>query len=270
MSARAARAAIAALSEGAELRTWSLIVTVFGDMARAPGAEVPGPVLSALTRAIGIRPEAMRVALHRLRKDGWIASRRAGRVSHYFLTDAGRAQSDTATARIFARHPPAAQSWHVAIAGPQNPPARLALDGAMAAGYVTLAPGAWLGAGPAPETLDPGLFVLDGTTLRLPGWLSEALMPPALTQAYGEFDIVLARVAALLAGGFDSLSPTDRTAIRVLLVHRWRRLVLRHADLPDRFFAADWPGVRVRDRVHSLLDRLGHPSLADVADAIPA
>ena len=259
----AAQAAIAALTDGGDLRTWSLIVTVFGDMARGPGAE-----LSALTARIGVKPEAMRVALHRLRKDGWIASRRVGRVSHYFLTEAGRGQSETATARIFARHAPAPERWHVAIAGPLDPGARLALGGAMA-GYVPLAPGAWLGPGPAPRDLDPKLFALDGDTVRLPGWLSEALMPPALTAAYAEFDATLTRVDALLTDGIDRLSPLDRAAVRILVVHGWRRLVLRHADLPDNVYPADWPGTQVRARVHDLLDQLGQPSVAEVSETTP-
>ena len=265
----AATAAITALTAGGDLRTWSLIVTIFGDMARAPGAEIPGPVLTALAARIGVKPEAVRVALHRLRKDGWIASRRAGRVSHYFLTEAGRAESEHATARIFARAAPAPGSWHVAIAGPLDPGARLAIDGTMA-GYVALAPSAWLGRGPAPDPLDPRLFTLDGSALRLPGWLSEALLPAALSEAYAGFDATLARVSTLLGDEIDALSPLDRAAIRVLLVHGWRRLVLRHPDLPDRFFPADWPGAAARAQVHDLLDRLGQPSLAEVADAVPA
>ena len=264
----AAKAAIAALTAGGDLRTWSLIVTIFGDMARAPGAEIPGPVLSALTARIGVRPEAMRVALHRLRKDGWIASRREGRVSHYFLTAAGRAESEQATARIFARHPTAPETWHVAIAGPLDPGARLALDGAMA-GFVPLAPGAWLGPGPAPHDLDPRLFTLDGGAVRLPAWLSGTLMPRDLAEAYERFDAILARVTALLADQTDGLGPLDRAALRILLVHGWRRLVLRHPDLPDSFYPTDWPARQARGRVHTLLDQLGEPSISELADAMP-
>ena len=40
------------------LKTWSVIVTILGDLAAAPGARVPGPVLSALTEGMGLKPEA--------------------------------------------------------------------------------------------------------------------------------------------------------------------------------------------------------------------
>ena len=57
-------------------RVWSLLVTVFGDLAQ-DGSALPGTVLGEIMSRVGIKPEAMRVALHRLRKDGWIESERA-------------------------------------------------------------------------------------------------------------------------------------------------------------------------------------------------
>jgi len=257
-------AAISALTEGSELRTRSLIVTIFGDLARAPGAEIPGPVLSAITGRIGVKPEAMRVALHRLRKDDWLASRRDGRVSHYGLTEAGRAASEKATGRIYAAAPAAPALWHVLVAGPLDPAARLAHDGALAAaGYVTLAPGAWLGTGPAPADT-PGLFAFDGTPAALPDWLRAELLPPALERGYASFARGLAATETALGPG--PLPALDRAALRVLIVHGWRRLVLRHPDLPDAFFPAGWAGPVARARVKALLARLGQPAIAAIAE----
>ncbi|MCB1336139.1 MAG: PaaX family transcriptional regulator [Maritimibacter sp.] len=262
--------AIDALTEGTELRTWSLIVTIFGDMARAPGAELPGPVLSALTARIGVRPEAVRVALHRLRKDGWLASRRDGRLSHYLLTEAGRGASERATARIYAAGPTDPGPWHVVVAGPMDAAARLACESDLSAtGYIALAPGAWLGPGPRPARPDPGLFYLEGRAPALPDWLRASLMPETLARAYADFDASLGTVEAALAGP-GPLAPLDRAAIRALLVHGWRRLVLRHPDLPDEFFPAHWSGPRTRARVQALLKGLGQPTANEIADEIDA
>lgn len=263
---------ITILAEGAELRTWSLIVTIFGDMARAPGAEIPGPVLNALTARMGVKPETTRVALHRLRKDGWIASRRAGRVSHYLLTDTGRAEAETASARIFARQPASPDTWHLVLLGPgADASVRLERDAAMsAAGRIPLAPDTWLGAGVAPENLDQDGFVIDGTTPRVPGWLRQQLMPDDLFVAYAALDQRLAAAKAALDTLPAPLSPIDTGAIRILVVHGWRRLVLRHPDLPDAFFPTDWTGASTRAQVHDLLDRLGTVTPADLAGAVPA
>ncbi len=256
-------AAISALAQDAELRTWSLIVTIFGDLARAPGAEIPGLVLSAITGRIGVKPEAMRVALHRLRKDDWLTSRREGRVSHYLLTEAGRAESETATGRIYATRPATPERWHLLVAGPMDQAQRLEQDGALAArGYIAVAPGTWLGPGPAPAEVG-AMLAFEGHPAAVPGWLRAELMPPALETAYARFaDSLEAAIAAL---GAAAVSPLDRAVLRVLIVHGWRRLVLRHPDLPEAFFPESWTGPRTRRLVHGLLDRLGKPSVAEVS-----
>ena len=58
------------------IKTWSLIVTLFGDLNGQP---VTGKQLGAILGRVGIKTEAMRVALHRLRKEGWIVSTKIGR-----------------------------------------------------------------------------------------------------------------------------------------------------------------------------------------------
>lgn len=55
-------------------RVCSLLVTFFGELAQATPNMVSVITLNNLTRLLGIRSEAMRVALHRLRKDGWTES----------------------------------------------------------------------------------------------------------------------------------------------------------------------------------------------------
>jgi phenylacetic acid degradation operon negative regulatory protein len=262
-----ADAAIAALLRDDEPRTWSLIVTLFGDLARRPGAEISGPALSAITGRIGVRPEAMRVALHRLRRDGWIIARRAGRISHYRLSDAGRAEAEAASTRIYARDAPAPEAWHVLIAGPD----RRATDGAdLAASHVVLAPGAWLGTGQGADRA--GYFRLAGTAPGLPDWLRAAAIPADLAAAYVAFDARLAKAGAALDGVDPARLPDlDRAALRGLIVHGWRRLVLRHPPLPDALAPIGWAGPRARARVATLLARVGCPALAHIgAETAPA
>jgi phenylacetic acid degradation operon negative regulatory protein len=254
-------AAISALSREDEPRTWSLIVTLFGDLARAPGAEVPGPVLSAITGRIGVRPEAMRVALHRLRKDGWIASRRAGRVSYYRLTPAGRAEAEAASPRIYGSASPMPDKWHVLVAGPAEAGDRIARDSALAAeGYVLLASGVWLATGAGTEK--DGFFRLAGDEIDVPDWLRHTLLPEPLAAGYSAFDAMLADVdTALGAGKLADLPDLDCAVLRVLIVHGWRRLVLRHPALPDCFFPDTWAGPSARSRTLHLLDHIGFPRL---------
>lgn len=255
--------AISRLTNGAEPRVWSLIVTVFGDLARAPGATIPGPVLTALTSLIGIRPEATRVALYRLRKDDWITSDKAGRVSQYRLTDAGRRQSEHATARIYAAFPPAPADWHLFIAPPLDQAGRIALESGLGAeGYVSLAPGVFLGTGPAPDR--PDFFAMTGQPGAIPTWLKSQLMPEDLSASYADYCAALQDIEAEIdIGGLGAL---ERAALRILIVHGWRRLVLRHAPLPDALFPDDWAGPEARQRVQRLLLALGRPLVTELSD----
>ena len=92
---------------------WSLLVSVFGDLAASEDTELSSGALGLITQTIGIKPEATRVALHRLRKDGWLESRRTGRTSVYFLTEHGRAETMTASPRIYSEHALERAAWLV-------------------------------------------------------------------------------------------------------------------------------------------------------------
>ena len=93
--------AASALTALGSQRVWSLLVTVFGDLAQNEGDVIDGPVLSLLMADIGIKPEATRVALHRLRNDEWIVSTKQGRTSQHSLTARGRRESAAANPRIY-------------------------------------------------------------------------------------------------------------------------------------------------------------------------
>ena len=92
------------------------------------------------------------------------------------------------------------------------------------------------------------------------------LFPDALAGDYAAFSTALGRIEALLPADIATLAPLDRAALRVLIVHRWRRLLLNHPDLPDAFFPDGWPGAELRERVHAVLDQVGSWSAADLAE----
>ena len=68
-----------------EVKVWSVLVTLFGDLAPGQTDHLAGPDVSRLVERLAIKPEALRVALHRLRKDNWIESSKSGRISHLSL-----------------------------------------------------------------------------------------------------------------------------------------------------------------------------------------
>lgn len=253
------RNCVSALTRDGQHRVWSLIVTIFGDLAQNPEERISGAVLSRILGEVGVRPEAMRVALHRLRKDGWIESERAGRASLYHLSAHGRAQSAAASPRIYAREATAPDTWHLLLADSGSTGMRELEHRLVGGDYLQLAGNAILGKGPAPRACE-GLFVIEGHTASVPEWLRTRICPDALCTAWHQLEKALKQVCEQLEGA-PAFPPVQVATLRVLLVHSWRRVLLRHPDLPEEFFPEGWPGSACRNMVSGLLDRLERPAL---------
>ena len=62
------------------LRVWSLIVTIFGDTVAPRGGEIWAGTLQELLGAMRIDAAAVRAALSRLARDGWLDRIKVGRL----------------------------------------------------------------------------------------------------------------------------------------------------------------------------------------------
>ena len=235
-------------------RVWSLLVTIFGDMAGDKGAVIKGPTLSAIMTAMQIRPEATRVALHRLRNDGWIASDKVGRTSHHHLTDLGRAQSEAARPRIYRPAGDAARGWTLVMTEDQTQANRM-----VELGFAMVIPRVFVGA----DTCVPphGALVLGGSNVPL--WLRREIAPVQLGQDYEALLAILQRADECLPPA-GTIKPVDVAVLRCLIVHNWRRIVLKHVDLPEALLPPDWKADACRTRVHALLGRYPRPDLDDI------
>ncbi len=250
------KTAVAELTDPHDQRVWSIIVSLFGDMAQEPGAQISGGALTRIIEPMGIKPEAIRVALHRLRKDGWIESDRIGRVSRHVLTEFGRTQSAAVTPRIYARGPAPAERWHLLIAE-DGAGTQVLEDVMLSHDYTPIGRNVALGSGPAPDQPD-GLLALEISPRAAPKWVQDRLCPQELRGAYQALHQAVGRAARTRPRGW-SPTPLESATLRTLLVHRWRRVVLRQPDLPAPFYPSDWVGPACRDAVFDLLDTLPRP-----------
>ncbi|MFV0513645.1 MAG: PaaX family transcriptional regulator C-terminal domain-containing protein [Jhaorihella sp.] len=251
-------ACVERLTDPHNLRVWSIIVSLFGDLAQGSGDRLSGGALTRIIGPMGIKPEAIRVALHRLRKDGWLQSERTGRESQHFLTGFGRAQSAAVTPRIYTRTPEAAADWHVLIAD-EAAGIQTLDDLLLTENHISVARNVALGAGPVPGDADD-ILAFAVTPKTVPDWMKSRVCPPELCRACQSLLDDLVAAGAVLT---PMTAPTRLQAatLRTLIVHRWRRVVLRHADLPRAYFPADWPGPACREQVFRLLDMLPCPAL---------
>jgi phenylacetic acid degradation operon negative regulatory protein len=237
-----------ALNAGRPPRVWSLLVTVFGDLAQDEDAELSGSLLGHLTERLGVKPEAMRVALHRLRKDGWIESRRDGRASFYRLTANARAETQAASARIYDITEPPEAAW-----------------------ILVAKPGATLDWPPEGRQVAPTLFVTPEKEthpdclscpieMPPPAWLSERLVEPSTVALTGAIEATLSRIPR------TAMEPLDVAALRVAVIQAWRRVALRAPDLPDAMMPAGWRGPGCRKAVANLLQDYPRQPLSALPD----
>lgn len=262
MKQDAFQSAIDALMDAGTPRVWSLIVTVFGDLAQNPGETISGPVLSNVLTPLGIKPEAMRVALHRLRNEGWLVARKQGRTSHHQLEQRGQNLSAEASIRIYQRSARSTGDWHIlCLPGSQTAPE--GWSAADMSACMRLAPGVYLANKDVAKA--PGnALVFKATPENVPRWVMDDSLPRGLISDLKDLHAALEIFVAELADSGDA-TPLQAACLRVLIVHRWRRLVLKVPDVQDALFGEDWIGAQCRNAVHQALDRLPRPKLSDLA-----
>jgi phenylacetic acid degradation operon negative regulatory protein len=201
---------VSALHSQGRLRVWSLVITVFGDLVQHRGGEISSTRLRALLGRVGVEQGALRTALSRLAGDGWLTSERVGRRSLYRLSAQGLDRFAPATTRIYApprRVPVARWAAVVDLSGNGMPSCRIC---------------------PAEDAAGQADVVVVGALEQV----SEAFRASQLDPAHrAALAALAADLEALEAGRFD---PLDAAAARMLLIHRWRRIVLRFPEcLPD-------------------------------------
>ena len=252
MRIEAHASAIRALTDLGPLRVWSVLVTVFGDLA--PDVALDGPTLSAIMTAIGIKPEATRVALHRLRSDGWIVSEKKGRTILHSLTAQCQRDSINARPRIYGTPEDIGGGAHAVL----MPDTANVPDPAL---FSPVAPRLYICAHdtPVPE----GAMQLQ--PMEFPEWLGAQIETDALRDAYKALHAVLLDIETELAG--VTLTALETAVLRVMIVHAWRRLSLKHPDLPRAAHSKDWRGHDCRALVTQLLTQYARPALDTIKAA---
>lgn len=203
---------IARLHAQGRPRVWSLVITIFGDCVQHRGGTIATQRLGALLGRIGIETGALRTALSRLSRDGWVEGERHGRTSAYRLSGKGRTLFGTATSQIYA----APRTGPVAVWTFDTTPGAPGLP--VAGGVLR----------PADSGPQPGrAFAISGTLApEARKATAEALAEPHHTALQAMADD-LRDLKTLM-----DPDPLTATAARCLLVHRWRRLVLRWPEVP--------------------------------------
>ena len=237
-------------------RVWSLMVSLFGDLAQAESDVIDGPILTAIMNMLQVKPEATRVALHRLRNDGWVRSQKSGRISQHSLTPKGRAESAAASPRIYAQPDGQDQDWRLVLLKDAAPAMQSKL---INDGFVCLTSRVFLGRKNL-KAPNQALCLAGG---NVPSWLPSQLEPEGLRDEYAALLDALVKLAAKLPEP-SRMSALETAVLRCLIVHNWRRLVLKHPSLPSALVAPDWPGMACHVLVADMLALFPRPTLSDI------
>lgn len=247
----------------------SLIFDIFGDYLRSRGGEVRLRDLSSLMSCFDVPETTVRVLVTRLRKEGWLSSRREGRETIYSLTDATWRLLDEGRGRIFNRVPgPWDGQWHMIIYSvPESERTlREQLRKKLAwFGFGPFSSATWLS--PHDRTAQVLEAFADEPTVRLDVFRSRSKDLDAdrsiAVRAWdlkalddGYVDYLRACRPRLTAYRAGELSGVDAFVERMKLVHHYRSFPFRDPDLPPELLPAGWHGRLAHDvflEAHGLL-----------------
>ena len=249
------------------MKARSLVFDLFGDYLRYRGGEVRLRGLVSLMGCFEVPESTVRVVVTRLRKEGWLVSRREGRETVYSLSDAAWTLLDEGRERIFERATgPWDGQWHMIVY--MVPESDRALREQLRKKL------SWLGFGPLSSSVwvsphDRVRQVRDAfageASVRLDVFRSRSEGADAdrgiAARAWdlGELDRAYADLLATYRprlGIYRNLRGADALFERMRLVHDYRRFPFRDPDLPPELLPAGWPGREAHQlfiEAHSLL-----------------
>lgn len=229
-------------------RTGSIVITVFGDAIVPRGGSVWLGTLLEFFAGLDIDSGVVRTAMSRLAADGWLTREKVGRNSFYRLAEKGHQTFEAATRHIYDP-PPSDWTGRFELLlignGEDRDVSREALRNA---GFGSPLPGVWVAPSgvPVPDEAAGAIRLEvsaeDDSGRRL---LSASWPLERTADAYLKFMKMFEPLRAALGRG-GTLSDADAFTARVLLIHYYRRVVLRDPLLPESLLPSDWPGRAAR------------------------
>lgn len=234
----------------------SFIFTLYGDFARGHGDEIPTRSLLGLMKVFGLSEQAVRQAVSRMSKQGWLRARKAGTRSFYALTQRGIRRIEKISPRIYQ----AAQEWdgrwrlltYSVSETRRESRDRLRKD-LRVLGFAPLSASTWISpreaidaAREAAQAHDLGscidLFTAEyGGPLGDRELLAKCWDVGAIAQAYSHF-IQVYEPKLRSERREPALSAEGAFVERLWLVHDFRRFAYLDPGLPSALLPAHWPG----------------------------
>lgn len=269
---------IDSFSQQSRIKAGSLITSFLGDVVVPRGGRIWLGSLIELLEPMGLNERLVRTTVFRLVKDGWLDSAPLGRRTDYLVSATGRERIDKAARVIYASSQPHwDRRWRLIMTvGEMAAKDRERLRKALIwQGFGVLSGSCFVH--PSAELTDAfdGL-VRDGLGDLLkclkplmaagPGAFSNAASDvdmvraawdlDQLAQMYRDFVLRYQPILEQCQKSPETISAQQAFVCRVLVVHDYRRLLLRDPMLPDVLQPSSWPGQQARLLCGELYRRL--------------
>lgn len=246
------------MQEG-NISSTALLVTFFCDVMTQHGAEIwLGNIIQTLA-PLGINERLTRTAVFRLVQDGWLESRKQGRRSYYRLTQTGQNYYQRAASRIYAsKQIEWDGNWTLLFTSLVPEKKREALNrGLLWLGYGRIAAGVFALPRNQREVLNELLadLNLENTVVPMQAHTNDndSLKKLVLSRwklddlqrLYREFISNYLQASKVL----KKQNPPDGHSmllLRILLIHEYRRILLRDPELPIKMLPEHWEGHAAR------------------------
>lgn len=237
------------LLDGLSLRAASVIVTIYGDIVVPRGGTLWMGTLIQICADLGLSETLVRTAVSRLVAAGQLTGVREGRRSFYQLADSAVEEFAEAAELLYGQEQPA-EGWAIHCCG-------LPTDIIRKSSLARIGPDLYLRPRHRDEKISlPGLCftseVASGSDM-LPEYIASLWDLDALSAGYHRFIGHFAPVDEALKSGVV-IDGRSAVAVRLLLVHLYRAVLLRDPRLPNDALPVDWPAPEAR----ALFARLYH------------
>ena len=250
----------------------SALFDLYGDHLRARGGQAPVAALVRLMAPLGVAAPAVRTAVSRMVRQGWLEPVRLPEGPGYALTPRAVRRLDDSAGRIYRTQDSTWDgTWHLmitALPGDRSRRDRLRA-GLTFLGYAQLDDATWVGPRWSAEV--DGLLEVEGVRAERfsarhdgdsLGLVRRAWDVEGLARAYTRW---LADAATLVSAAGTDPDDEQAFATRSRLVHEWRKFLFLDPGLPRELLPGDWPGDKAAEFFDAESGRLG-PGAARFVD----
>ncbi len=257
---------VAKVRRGLILRANSLLITVYGDAIAPREQSVWLGSLIQLAELFGLSPRLVRTSAFRLTADDWFIATRIGRRSYYGLSEVGMLRVKHADRRIYEfKLPEWDGQWTlVMLDASLRASARQHLRRELLwESFGQVSPTLFAHPHADHRSLADILKAAkaeDQVAVLSAASLDAYARRPLQTIMHDTFKLTEVALAwkqftarfAPMTDALRTLTPTEAFFVRTLLIHEYRRVLLRDPNLPEALLPADWPGIAARQLCEAL------------------